>query len=370
MLKTLISPNRARAKVPLTKEVTALVSKTRQAIRDILHGRDRRRLVVVVGPCSIHDPEAAYEYARTLKRVADAVHDQLVVVMRTYFEKPRTIVGWKGLIHDPHLDDSCDIATGLELARTILLKINQLGVPCGGELLSAITPQYIVDLLSWAVIGARTSESQIHREMASGLPVPVGFKNSTNGDIEVPLNAMISARHSHSFLGINSEGVLSVIKTCGNPDRHMILRGGEAKSNYGPADVAYAAVLAAGEGLARPIMIDCSHGNSRKEHTRQGEVCQEVLEQVVAGQQAIMGLLLESNLKTGKQVFRKGVKLAYGVSITDACIGWEETEELLYKTAEAVRRRDAKPNKQGINIQTAGSEKAPAVRGHQLPVTL
>ncbi len=333
----LIPPRTVKAKLPLTDAAARVVLETRHAVRDIIHGRDRRRLLVVVGPCSIHDPAAAYEYARNLKRVADATRDHLVVVMRTYFEKPRTTVGWKGLINDPHLDGSCDIPAGLELARSILLKINTFGVPCACEALDPVTPQYIADLVSWATIGARTTESQTHREMASGLSMPVGFKNGTDGGLEVALNAMISARHPHSFLGINAEGVTSVIKTLGNPDRHIVLRGGGGKSNYSPADIARAAALVADEGIARPIMVDCSHDNSSKDHTRQPHVARAVLSQFHDGQAAIMGLLLESNLKPGKQRWQQGVALAYGVSITDACIGWDETEALLYEAAEAVR---------------------------------
>ncbi len=335
----LIPPRAVKAAQPLTEPVAALVLETRRAVRDILSGRDRKRLLVVVGPCSIHDPAVAYDYARRLKPVADRTRDHLVLVMRTYFEKPRTTVGWKGLINDPHLDGSCDIATGLQLARTILLEIGRLGVACGSEVLDPITPQYISDLLSWASIGARTIESQTHREMASGLSMPVGFKNSTDGGLQVALHAMISARHPHTFLGINADGATAMIKTAGNPDRHVVLRGGGRGPNHGPADVARAAELVAGEGVARPIMVDCSHDNSNKDHTLQGAVCRDVLRQLTDGQDAIMGLLIESNLQPGRQTWKGGTELAYGVSITDACIGWDETEPLLYEIADAVARR-------------------------------
>jgi 3-deoxy-7-phosphoheptulonate synthase len=335
----LVPPRTVKAMLPRTEAATRLVLDTRRAIRDVIHGRDADRLVVVVGPCSVHDPAAAFEYAGKLKQVVDATRGQLVIVMRTYFEKPRTTVGWKGLINDPHLDGSCDIAAGLELARRILLHINDLGVPCAVEMLDPITPQYIADLVSWAAIGARTTESQTHREMASGLSMPVGFKNGTDGGLEVALNAMISARHPHSFLGISNEGATAVIKTTGNPDRHIVLRGGGGKTNYAPAEIARAAALVAEEGIARPVMVDCSHDNSAKDHTRQPHVFRDVLGQFCDGQRALMGLLLESNLNAGKQTWKQGTTLEYGVSITDACIGWDETVELLTAAAQQLRRR-------------------------------
>jgi len=334
----LISPSAVKAKLPCTPRVADVVLQARRAIRAIIRGADRRRLLVVVGPCSIHDRIAALDYAQRLARVAKATEDALVVVMRTYFEKPRTTIGWKGLINDPHLDGSCDIATGLELARDILLSINEIGLPCGYEALDPVTPQYIADLLCWAAIGARTTESQTHRELASGLSMPVGFKNGTDGGLAVALNAMISARSPHAFLGINADGVTSVIKTAGNPDRHIVLRGGAGKANYAPADIDRAAALVSDENILRPIMVDCSHDNSRKDHRLQPGVCREVLAQVGAGETRIMGLLIESNLHAGKQTWREGVPLAYGVSITDACIGWEDTEVLLHEAAEVVRR--------------------------------
>lgn len=337
----LISPRAVKAAQPLTPRATELVSDTRRAIRDVLHGRDRDRLVVVVGPCSIHDPDAALDYAHRLLKVAEATRDRLIVVMRTYFEKPRTTIGWKGLINDPHLDGSCDIATGLQLARKLLLEINELGLPCGGEVLDPITPQYISDLLSWASIGARTIESQTHREMASGLSMPIGFKNSTDGGLQVALHAMISARHPHTFLGISADGATAMIKTGGNPDRHVVLRGGGGGPNYSAADVARAAEIVAGEGLARPVMIDCSHGNSSKDYTRQPTVCREVLSQLEASHGAVMGLLVESNLNPGRQDWVAGTELRYGVSITDACIGWDETETLLGEIAAAARTKSA-----------------------------
>ncbi len=333
----LVSPRTIKAKLPLTESAAGLIMQTRHAICDVLHGRDRHRLLVVTGPCSIHDPQAAYEYAERLKPVIDVTRDHLVVVMRTYFEKPRTTIGWKGLINDPHLDGSCDIPAGLELAREILLHINHMGVPCASELLDPVTPQYVADLLSWAAIGARTTQSQTHREMASGLSMPVGFKNTTDGEVSGAINAMISAGHPHSFLGINADGMTSVIKTLGNPDRHIILRGGGGRPNYRQENIAQVTEMVAKEGIARPIMVDCSHGNSNKDHTRQAAICRDVLQVRQEQEYDVMGILLESNLKPGNQSWKEGSHLEYGVSITDACIGWEESRNLLYETAEVVQ---------------------------------
>ena len=335
-IKALPSPRAIKTKLPITDQTASLVVETREAIRRILHGQDRDRLVLIVGPCSIHDAEAAYEYALKLKPVADELRDRFLIVMRTYFEKPRTTVGWKGLINDPHLDDTCDIATGLELARTILLRINQLGLPCATELLDPISPQYIADLISWSAIGARTTESQTHRELASGVSMPVGFKNGTEGSLQVAVNAMTSARASHHFVGINADGQTAIIRTMGNPDRHIVLRGGGGKTNYEDEHVAKAEAAVASEGIARPIMIDCSHDNSKKDHTRQGVVARAVLRQFRDGRQSIMGFMLESNLNPGKQAWKEGVALQHGVSITDACLGWDETERLLTELATVV----------------------------------
>ena len=340
-IKPLPSPREIKTKLPITDQAAALVVETRKAIRNILHGQDRERLLVIVGPCSIHDPEAAYEYAAKLKPVANALRDQLLIVMRTYFEKPRTTVGWKGLINDPHLDGTCDIATGMELARTILLKINQSGMPCATELLDPISPQYVADLISWTAIGARTTESQTHREIASGVSMPVGFKNGTEGSLQVAVNAMTSARAPHHFLGINAEGQTSIIKTAGNPDRHIVLRGGGGKTNYDAEHVATAEAAVAGEGIARPVMIDCSHDNSNKDHKRQGFVARDVIKQFREGRQSIMGLMIESNLNPGKQTWKQGISLAHGVSITDACLGWDETEALLNELANMIVTKSA-----------------------------
>lgn len=330
------APKHIQEGQPLPQETGQKVLKARQAIRDILHGQDTHRLAIIIGPCSIHDPEAAIQYAEQLKQVADRVQDHLLVIARTYFEKPRTTVGWKGLINDPRLDGSCDIEEGLELARSILLKINHLGMPCATEFLDPVTPQYISDLISWSAIGARTTESQTHREMASGLSMPVGLKNGTDGGLQVALNAMVAARHPQSFIGVNAEGVTSIIKTNGNPDRHLVLRGGGGRVNYNPDDISKAVQCLSQEEIHRPVMVDCSHGNSEKDHTRQVPVARSVVNQFAEGQRAIMGLLIESNLNPGNQKWEAGKALKKGVSITDACIGWEDTEHLLEELAETL----------------------------------
>ena len=335
-IRPLTSPRSLQAKWQVPEAAAATVLAGRSAIRDVIHGRDARRMVVIVGPCSIHDADAALEYGARLRRLADSLDEQLVLVMRTYFEKPRTTVGWKGLINDPDLDGSCQVERGLEIARRLLLDLGTLVVPCASEVLDPFTPQFVGDLLAWASIGARTSESQTHRQLASGLSMPVEFKNGTNGNLAVAHNALVAAGCAHSFLGITREGDAAVVRTRGNPDRHLVLRGGGGRSNYAPEDVARAAALVAGESGERPVMIDCSHGNSNKDHTRQAAVCREVLAQVRRGDRAIMGLLLESNLRPGRQAWERGAPLQRGVSITDACMGWEETERLLIEIAEAV----------------------------------
>ena len=333
-IRSLASPRELKKTRPLSEFAASTVLAGRRAIRDVIHGRDARRLVVIVGPCSIHDPDAALEYGARLRQTAQALEGQLVVAMRTYFEKPRTTVGWKGLINDPELDGSCRVERGLELAREVLLELAHLGVPCASEVIDPFTPQFVGDLLTWASIGARTAESQTHRQLASGLSMPVGIKNGTNGSLSVAANALVAARSAHSFLGITADGDAAVVRTTGNPDRHLILRGGGGQTNFASADIARAAKLA--EGLERPVMVDCSHGNSNKDYRRQAAACREVLTQVRHGNRAIMGLLLESNLHPGSQTWSPGAPLRYGVSITDACMGWEETRELLQEIAEAV----------------------------------
>ncbi|RMF20290.1 MAG: 3-deoxy-7-phosphoheptulonate synthase [Deltaproteobacteria bacterium] len=342
-LAPLPTPAEVAARFPASVRARETVAAARLAIRDLLAGRDRRRMLVVVGPCSLHDPAAAMDYACRLSRVADATRDQLVVVMRTYFEKPRTTTGWKGLINDPRVDGSCDVASGLMLARAILRDIGELGLACGSELLDPATGAYIGDLLSWAAIGARTSESQVHREMASGLPMPVGFKNATDGRIETAARAMIAAGRPHTFIGMGADGRAALVRSGGNPDRHLVLRGGDSGPNYSGEHISRAASMVAGEGIERPIMVDCSHGNSGKDPAKQAGVCRAVLEQARRGRREVLGVMLESNLREGSQPWAPREQLAYGVSITDACIGWEETEALLYEMAELVSGRPAAP---------------------------
>jgi len=334
----LITPRQLEDAIPASIEIRQMVRSNREAITAMLHGQDHRRLVAVVGPCSIHDPDAALAYAERLKKLAAATGEQLLVVMRTYFEKPRTVVGWKGLIGDPHLDGSCDIPAGLAMARKILLAINALGLPCATEFLDTVVPHYLADMVTWAAIGARTAESQVHRQMASGLSMPVGFKNSTDGSLQNAINAVLSARHAHAFLGVNADGVSSVVKTTGNQDCHIVLRGGASGANYHREDVAIAGHAVGKEGLARGVMVDCSHGNSGKDHTMQGPVFTEVVRNFASGQKAILGVMIESNLHPGKQTWMQGAPLEYGVSITDGCIGWDETERMLADAADLLSR--------------------------------
>jgi len=325
-----LTPPRAfKAEMPASEKANQTVVAGREAVKRILRQEDRR-LLAIVGPCSIHDPQAAREYAGRLNALRMELEDRICVVMRVYFEKPRTTVGWKGLISDPHLDGSDDMATGLRLARQLLLDINEMGLPAGTEMLDPITPQYNADLISWASIGARTTESQTHREMASGLSMPVGFKNSTAGDLQVALNAMESARHPHSFLGIDQEGRTCLVRTKGNPLGHLVLRGGSAKPNYDAESLAAAASQLRQTGLAPVLLVDCSHANSSKKHERQEEVWQDLLQQRLGGNQDLIGMMVESNLAEGNQKIPKDKKdLKYGVSITDACVGWETTERML-----------------------------------------
>jgi len=302
------------------------VARGRQAIRDILDGRDDR-LVIVVGPCSIHDPKAAMEYARRLKKLADRVSDRFLIVMRVYFEKPRTTIGWKGLINDPLMNDSFHVEKGIKLARKLLIDITKLGLPTATEALDPITPQYISELVSWYAIGARTIESQTHREMASGLSTPIGFKNGTDGNVQVAIDAMRSSLSSHHFLGMDPQGRASVYKTTGNSYSHVVLRGGK-KPNYDSKTVEACAGALSRAGLRSKIMIDCSHGNSNKDHKRQPIVFAEILRQISRGGSPIIGAMIESNLKEGNQPLDVG-HLKYGVSVTDKCLGWEDTEAML-----------------------------------------
>jgi 3-deoxy-7-phosphoheptulonate synthase len=340
-LSPLVAPGEVKAALPPTAAAARTVRVARAAIRDLLHDRDRRRLLAVVGPCSIHDEAAALAYAERLRALAAETEDALLVVMRTYFEKPRTTVGWKGLINDPALDGSCDIGRGLRLARRILLRITELGLPCASEVLDPVTPQYLADLIAWAAIGARTTESQTHRELASGLSMPVGFKNGTDGNLETAANAMVSAAHPHHFLGVDERGATAVVRTRGNRDGHLVLRGGGGRPNHDRESVAAAARLAGARGVRRGVLVDCSHDNSGRDPARQALALRSVLDQWGAGQGALLGVMLESHLLAGRQAWGEGTPLAYGVSITDACIGWEETEALLREAAQAVRLRPA-----------------------------
>jgi len=322
--------------LPLGDAAADLVAQTRDRIRAIMQGRDRR-LLVVVGPCSIHDPRAALEYAGRLAALRRELADELETVMRVYFEKPRTTVGWKGLINDPHLDGSFDIETGLRTARKLLLDVAAAGVPAATELLDPVTPQYLADAIAWTAIGARTTESQTHREMASGLSMPVGFKNGTDGSIGVAVNAMVTASGPHHFLGVDRQGHSSIVRTTGNPDGHLVLRGGKNGPNYGSEQVAAAAAELAKKGLCPRMMVDCSHDNAAKDHNRQEQVAAAVGEQVAAGSAHLMGLMVESHLVAGRQDLKPGAAPTYGQSITDACVDFATTERILRALAGAVR---------------------------------
>ncbi|WP_333608311.1 3-deoxy-7-phosphoheptulonate synthase [Arsukibacterium sp.] len=325
--KPLSPPAVLKKVLPLSEEGALFVAQARADIANIVHGKDKR-LLVVTGPCSIHDPVAAIEYAKKLKQLQVQYADSLYIVMRVYFEKPRTTVGWKGFINDPHLDDSFDLETGLTWGRELLLKMVDMQLPTATEALDPISPQYLSDLISWAAIGARTVESQTHREMASGLSMPVGFKNGTDGNLAIALNALQSAASGHSFIGINQRGEVSLVQTAGNPDGHIILRGG-SKPNYDEQSIGEALAKLDKLQLPRGIVVDCSHGNSNKDHNRQGEVAQNVVAQRLAGNDAIIGIMLESHLHAGRQDLVAGKADKYGVSVTDACIDWETTAELL-----------------------------------------
>lgn len=335
--KILVAPAALRDTVQVSDEIYRRVAETRSTIEAILDRRDHR-LMVVIGPCSIHDVDAAMDYARRLKAVADKVGDTLYLVMRVYFEKPRTTVGWKGLINDPHLDDSFDIESGLTIGRTLLRDILDLGLPTATEALDPITPQYMQDLISWSAIGARTTESQTHREMASGLSSAVGFKNGTDGGLDVAINAMKSVSNPHRFLGINSDGKVSVFETRGNAYGHIVLRGGSAGPNYDSVHIALCEQALEKASLPSNIMVDCSHANSEKKPELQPLVADNVANQIIEGNRSIIGMMLESNLKAGNQSIPQNLdELEYGLSVTDGCIDWETTETLLTDLAEKLR---------------------------------
>ena len=323
------TPKALMERIPRTAPHAHFVHESRKVISRILSGEDER-LLLLVGPCSIHDTHAGLAYARKLAALAEELKDQVYVVMRVYFEKPRTQVGWKGLVMDPHLDGSCDIAAGLEKARQFLCDVIDLGLPTGTELLDPITPQYIAGLICWSAIGARTVESQTHRQMASGLSMPLGLKNSTAGDVVAAVNAIVAASKPQTFLGVSEDGVASAVSTSGNPDCHLILRGGDTGPNYDEASIAAACEQLAKANLPERIMIDCSHGNSNKDHNRQPEVLEALMTLRNTGITAVMGAMLESNLEAGNQSFPQPLSdLTYGQSITDACIDWETTERVL-----------------------------------------
>ncbi|MDJ0697072.1 3-deoxy-7-phosphoheptulonate synthase [Mastigocoleus sp. MO_188.B34] len=330
----LLTPQEVKSQLPLTDLAKETVLKYRQEIRDILDLRDRRKFIVI-GPCSIHNTDLALEYSQKLKNLSERVKDKILLVMRVYFEKPRTTVGWKGLINDPEMDDSFQIEKGILLARKLLLQIAELGLPAGTEALDPIVPQYISELIAWSAIGARTAESQTHREMSSGLSMPVGFKNGTDGNIQVALNALHSAKNPHHFLGINKQGEVSVVQTKGNDYGHVILRGGNGKPNYDQTSIQLVEEQLKKANISPRLVIDCSHGNSKKNYTLQASVLENIVQQIVDGNTSIVGMMMESNLHEGNQKIPSNLEdLKYGVSVTDACIGWEETEKIILDSYE------------------------------------
>jgi 3-deoxy-7-phosphoheptulonate synthase len=342
-VRPLITPALLQERVPVRSDTLALVEGSRAAIAAVLHGRDDR-LLVVVGPCSIHDHDQAIEYGLRLHSLAAALQDDLLVVMRAYFEKPRTTVGWKGYINDPHLDGSFAINEGLERARRLLLELTTLGIPTGTEFLDLLSPQFIAELVAWGAIGARTTESQSHRQLASGLSCPVGFKNGTDGSVQVAADAIRAARAPHAFMGMTKMGVAAIFETRGNDDCHVILRGGKTP-NHDDAGVAASCAVLQAAGLPQQVMVDVSHGNSGKRHERQIAIANELAQRIAAGERRVFGLMIESHLEGGRQDLVAGVPLKHGVSITDACIGFEETVPVLrtLATAVAVRRRSRRP---------------------------
>ena len=326
--RSLIIPKKLKDEFSETDHVAQLVADSRNIIQDILTNQDERRMVIV-GPCSLHDCKATLEYAEKLRRLQDDVSNRILIIMRAYVEKPRTILGWKGMIYDPHLDNSYDIEEGLRQARRLLLSIAEIGLPTATEFLDPIVPQYLADLVSWAAIGARTTESQIHRQMASGLSMPIGFKNSRDGNLTPAIDAVKAASSAHSFMGIDRNGQVVIAETRGNKYGHLVMRGGSGLPNYGSEYVAFANVLLRKAGVATGVVIDCSHANSQKNYKQQRLVFLDVAEQIRQGNRLIVGVMLESFLNEGRQSFGKPDNLKYGVSLTDSCIGWEETEELI-----------------------------------------
>jgi 3-deoxy-7-phosphoheptulonate synthase len=340
-VRPLISPALLQDELPVPAATLALVEEARARIADVLHGRDDR-LVVVVGPCSIHDHDQALEYAGRLTAAAQALQDDLLVVMRVYFEKPRTTVGWKGYINDPRLDGSFRINEGLRRARELLLEIGGLGLPIATEFLDLLSPQYIADLIAWGAIGARTTESPSHRQLASGLSCPLGFKNGTDGGMQVAADAIVAARARHAFMGMTKMGMAAIFETRGNDDTHVILRGGKQGPNYDAASVAACCAALKAAGQREQVMIDCSHANSNKSHQRQVDVARDIAGQLAQGESRIIGVMIESHLEEGRQDLKPGVPLRHGVSITDACLGWTQTGPVLEFLAQAVRQRRAR----------------------------
>jgi 3-deoxy-7-phosphoheptulonate synthase len=338
--RPLLPPAILLEELPLTEHASHTVTRGRRQAEKIIQGEDDR-LLVVVGPCSIHDTKAALEYADHLQSVVEGLQNDLLIIMRVYFEKPRTTIGWKGLINDPHLDGSFDINNGLRSARRLLLDLAHRGLPAGTEFLDVITPQFMADLVAWGAIGARTTESQIHREMASGLSMPVGFKNGTDGSVQIAIDAIGAARHPHHFLSVTKQGISAIVSTAGNPDCHVILRGSNSGPNHHAEAVKACAEATTKAGLSARLLIDCSHGNSRKDHRNQPAVAGEVAAQVAAGDRSICGVMLESHLVEGKQNQSSATPLVYGQSITDACISWTQTVPVLQELAAAVRARRA-----------------------------
>ena len=334
--QVVITPTELKKELPLPESVRDLVAQSRQTVKDILDGKDDR-LFAVVGPCSIHDTDLALEYGKRLKALADQVSDHIGIIMRVYFEKPRTTVGWKGLINDPHLNGSFDIETGLRKARNLLIKLSEIGLPLATEALDPISPQYLQDTITWTAIGARTTESQTHREMSSGLSSPVGFKNGTDGSLDVAVNAMRSVVSRHAFLGINPQGQVAITKTMGNQYGHVVLRGGGGKPNYDSVSIALCEQALEKAGLPTNIVVDCSHANSNKDHNVQPLVLDDVAHQIKDGNRSICGVMIESNINEGNQSIPDDLsQLKYGVSVTDACISWESTEKSLKKVAETL----------------------------------
>lgn len=339
----LVTPAELKTELPLTESAYQTVLHGRETIRNILDGKDKR-IFMVIGPCSIHDPVAAHEYADRLKVLSDKIKDSIYIVMRVYFEKPRTTVGWKGLINDPDMNDSFNIEKGLRIGRKLLVELNEKGLPCATEALDPNSPQYYQDLISWSAIGARTTESQTHREMSSGLSSPVGFKNGTDGGLTVATNAMQSVKHGHHFLGLNNQGQVSVIRTSGNPYAHVVLRGGNGKPNYDAGSVAEAEAALAKAKVSTKIMIDTSHANSNKDPFLQPLVLKNITEQIIDGNKSIIGIMVESHLKGGRQEIPENLcDLEYGKSVTDGCIDWDTTEKVLLEMHEALK--DVLPNR-------------------------